>query len=792
MLTGETPFPGNTLMAKLTAILTQPVPDLGGHRPDAPGALVDLVCRMLEKDREQRIPSVRLVGTELEAILKGREVPSLARLPLEERRVTTPSPSAAARGEPQVPHNLPAQLTSFVGRECELKEIVELLETTRLLTLTGPPGTGKTRLGLRVAAEVLDRFRDGVFFVDLAPIRDSGLVTTTIAQVLDIVVSGGQPLLDTLKNYLRPKHLLLLLDNFEHIVDAAPLVGSLLSSSPDVKALVTSREALRVYGEQEYPVPPLTLPDLDRAEPLPRISQCEAVELFERRARAARPDFALTDDNAPAVAEICVRLDGLPLAIELAAARSTMLSPEMMRRRLESRLGVLVAGPRDLPARQRTLRGTIDWSYDLLDPPERTLFARLAVFQGGRAAEAVEAVCSQGLKLEVYAGLESLLNKSLVRQDRGPDGEPRFVMLELLHEYAWERLKASGEAQELQKRHAEYFLALAERAAPELRGARQQDWFLRFRAEQDNLRTALAWSLGEGDDELALRLVGALRDFWFNDGHSAEGLQWTERALESGPDAPPAARAGALNTAGCLCFDTGDYEQGKIFNGEALAIYRELDDEANTAWALVFLSGQFMGSSGGAKEGITLCQEGLALFRASGNRPGIMHALNILGELGRVDGNYDLAQEAYEECLALSRESSYSLGEAIMLGNLGSVAHYRGLPGRAMALYTESLAILQEWGDEKYITMLLAVMAGPAAAHGHPQAAARLLGASEALLETMGIVIHAGERPEVDRRVAAVRGQLDEATFEAAWTEGRAMSFEQAISYALEVVQLGS
>jgi tetratricopeptide (TPR) repeat protein len=515
--------------------------------------------------------------------------------------------------------------------------------------------------------------------------------------------------------------------------------------------------------------------------------QYEAVELFTRRACAVRPDFSLTEDNAPAVAEICVRLDGLPLAIELAAARSTMLSPEMMRRRLESRLRVLVAGPRDLPARQRTLRGAIDWSYDLLDLPEKTLFARLAVFQGGRAVEAVEAVCSHGLTIDILEGLESLLNKNLLRRSLGAHEEPRFVMLEMIHEYAWERLEASGEAGDLQRRHAEYFLALAERAAPELRGARQRDWFVQLRDEQDNLRAALAWSLGEGEAELGLRLVGALRDFWYFDGHSAEGLRWTGRTLASAQDAPPIARAGALNAAGLLCFDTGDYTEGKIYSGEALAIYREVEDEVGTAWALTFLSASAMPFPDECKEGITLCQEGLALFREVGHKPGIMQALTVLGELGRVDGDYNLAQNAYEECLVLSRETGYKLCEAITLGNLASVAQHRGRVGQARALVAECLALYRELGDRKYSALTLADMAGLVAAGGHPEAAARLLGASEAHLETLGIVIHAGDRPDVDRHVAVVREQLDEATFDAAWAEGRAMSLEQAVSYALEV-----
>ncbi len=688
------------------------------------------------------------------------------------------------------PNNLPAQLTSFVGRKRETAEVVHLLETTRLLTLTGPPGTGKTRLSLRVAAEVLDQFQDGVFFVDLAPIRDPGLVPTTVARVLGIGESGGQPLLDTLKNYFRHKHLLLLLDNFEQVVDAAPLVGELLSASPGLKALVTSREALRVYGEQEYPVPPLTLPDLDRAEPLRSLSQYEAVELFTRRARAVRPDFALTEDNAPAVAEICVRLDGLPLAIELAAARSTVLSPEMMRRRLESRLGVLVAGPRDLPARQRTLRGAIDWSYDLLDPPEKTLFARLAVFQGGRTVEAVEAVCSHGLTIEVLAGLESLLNKNLLRRSSGAHEEPRFVMLEMIHEYAWERLEASGEAQDLQRRHAEYFLALAERVAPELRGSRYVYWSALLRHEHNNLRTALAWALGGGDAELGLQLAGALRDFWFFEGHTAEGLRWTERALETAKDPPPALRAHALNTAGAMCFDQADHNKGKRYNREALALFRELGDDIGTAWALAFLGVQALASPAECKEGISLLEESVALFRKLDYKPGITQALIGLGEVARLDGDRVRAARACEECRAIAREEGDRMSEAKALGDLSYVAQQQGEYARAADLVTEALTLFRELGARRYICQDFARLAGPVAAQGYPQAATRLLGASEVLLETMGIGLQPGDRYDIERYVAAVRGQLDEATFEAAWAEGRAMSFEQAVSYALECGQL--
>ena len=695
-------------------------------------------------------------------------------------------PAVPGDHQPLVVHNLPAQITSFVGRQREITEVKNLLAGSRLLTLSGPPGTGKTRLALQVASQVLHHFEDGVYFVELAPISDPGLVTTTIAQVLGIGESGSQPLLDALKNYLRRKNLLLLLDNFEQIIAAAPLVGELLSSSPGLKALVTSREALRVYGEQEYLVPPLTLPDLDPSGPMRSLLQYEAIELFIQRARAVRPDFSLTEDNAQAVAEICVRLDGLPLALELAAARSNMLSPEMMRHRLESRLGVLVSGPRDIPARQQTLRGAIDWSYDLLESPEKTFFARLAVFQGGRTVEAVEVVCSHDLNIDVFTGLESLMNKSLLRRIEGIVEEPRFVMLEMIHEYARERLQTSGEAEDLQRRHAEYFLALAERGTPELRGSRYAYWSALLREEHNNLRTALAWALGGGDAELGLQLAGALRDFWSYEGHTAEGLAWAEQALESAMDAPPSLRAKALNTAGAMCYFRADHQKGKRYNQEALVLFRELGDDRGTAWALGFLGVQALASPAECKQGIRLLEEALELFRKLGYKPGITQVLIGLGEVARLDGDYERADKAYQEAIDVAREIGNKLQEVISFSNLCYVAYHQGDYARAEAIARDGIARRMELGNISSIPQDLGTLAGPVAAQGNLEKAARLLGASDALLEAMGLFIQPGDRFEAERYESAVREQLDDATFEAAWAEGQAMSLEQAIAYALE------
>jgi predicted ATPase/DNA-binding CsgD family transcriptional regulator len=374
-------------------------------------------------------------------------------------------------------HNLPAQVTSFIGRQREIAEIQQLLSTSRLLTLSGPPGTGKTRLALQVASQVLHQFEDGVHFVELAPISDPQFVPITIAQVFDLGESGSQSLVENLKNHLGSKQLLLVLDNYEQIIETAPLVSALLSAAPGLKVLVTSRQVLQVYGEQEYLVPPLAVPDLGSANGPGALSQYEAVELFRQRAQAVKPDFTLTEGNASTIAEICVRLDGLPLAIELAAARSKLLSAEMIRGRLESRLEMLTSGARDLPSRLQTLRGTIDWSYDLLDEGEKVLLARLSVFQGGRTIESAEEICAPGLSIPVIDGLESLLNKSLLYQEEGQGGEPRFLMLETIHEYAREKLAESGEEGKLQRRHAAYFERLAEQLISKgLRNELRQDY----------------------------------------------------------------------------------------------------------------------------------------------------------------------------------------------------------------------------------------------------------------------------------------------------------------------------
>jgi predicted ATPase len=442
------------------------------------------------------------------------------------------------------PNNLPMQPTPLVGREREVEDIRGrlLAAEVRLLTLTGPGGTGKTRLALQAAADLLDEFEDGVYFVALATLTDPALVASTVAQALDVRESGDQTLIESMKDYLSGKRLLLVVDNFEQVLTAAPLVGELLSA-PHFKVLVTSRIPLGVYGEHEYAVPPLSVPDPKRLPGLETLSHYEAVRLFIERARAAKADFAVTDENAPAVAEICARLDGLPLAIELAAARVKLLPPSAMLGRLGRRLKLLTGGARNLPERQRTLRGAIEWSHTLLDEGEKTLFYRMAVFSGGRTFEAVEAVCdAEGdLPVDALEGVSSLLDKSLLRQEEGPEGEPRFVMLETIHEFAREKLQESGESEVVGRAHTEYFLALAEEAELELVGPDQVSWMDRLEAEHDNLRAALSRSPEAGDSGSALRIGAAVWHFWVVRGHFSEGRRWLAAGLSGGRRLPQAS-----------------------------------------------------------------------------------------------------------------------------------------------------------------------------------------------------------------------------------------------------------
>jgi predicted ATPase/class 3 adenylate cyclase len=687
------------------------------------------------------------------------------------------------------PTNLPVQTTTLLGRERVTKDVAALLlrDDVRVLTLTGAGGTGKTRIGLHVAAELVDEFPDGVFFIGLAPLLDPALLLPTIARTFGLSESGAQPLERALAEHLRDKRLLLLLDNFEQLLAGAPVVGELLSTSAKLKLIVTSRASLRISAEQEYPVPPLLLPDREQL-PEPRLlSEYEAVMLFVERAQSVRPDFELTTGNSQAVAEICHRLDGLPLPIELAAARIRILPPQAILERLEQRLDLLTGGARDLPLRQQTLRGTIDWSYGLLRAGEQKLFARLAAFLGGRSLDAVEAVCSTDAdgRADLLDAVATLVDNNLLKRADETEAEPRFLMLETLHEYATERLEESGESAAVRRRHAEYFLALAEEAETELWGPRQVEWLDRLDREHDNFRAALTWASHEGDPELELRLAGALRGFWRIRGHLSEGRRWLEGALSKRAGRSAPARAKALYATSVLALRQGDHATAAGLAREALGVYEGLGDRAGAARVLHVLGSVAVGERDFG-EARSVFERSGALSREAGNKSLLATSVVDLGDVALNEGDYDRAAQLFDESLELFRELGDRDGTAVALYNLGSTALYQERFDAAATLFEESLTLFRELGYREGIAYCLEGLAAAAASRGNPTAAGRLLGAADALSEDLGTALEPAERDRHERTAAAVRQQLGDEDFAAALKDGRAAG-ERAADYALDV-----
>ena len=771
-----------------------------------------------------------------------------------------------------LPNNLPHYLTSFIGREREMAEVKRLLATTHLLTLTGPGGCGKTRLALQVAADLLEEFASGVWLVELAALSDPALVPQVVASALGVREEPDRPLLATLSDYLQPKRLLLVLDNCEHLIGACThLAAALLQGCPNVKILALSWEVLGIPGEATYHVPTLSLPDLRRLPSLEHLTQYESVRLFIERATDALPTFTLTNQNALAVAQVCHRLDGIPLAIELAAARVKVLSVERIAERVDDRFRLLTSGSRTALPRQQTLRATIDWGYDLLSEKERTLLRRLSVFVGGWTLEAAEAVCTwDGVEEpDVLDLLTHLADKSLVVMEE-QDGTVRYRLLETVRQYGREKLLAA-EADVARGRHREWCLGLAERAEPELQGPNQDVWLERLETELDNLRQALEWSKGEaggrdeGGAEAGLRLAGALLWFWYLRGYLSQGLQWLQGMLSGSSETSTSARAKALNGAGFLAWRQGEHGRAAALVEEGLALYRQLGDGLGIAFSLNILGlvARRQGDYGRAKE---LLEESLALWRESGHEWGIALSLNTLGVMARQQGDYGRAMALGEESLALYRQlgdkgriaSSLSslglvaqeqgddglavaryeeglrirrelgdrrgiaeslnnlglvvwtrgdhaaarsvfeeslgirreLGErrgiASSLGNLGLVSWNQGDYAAARSLYEESLRIRRELGERRGITSLLESFAILASTQGQAGRAAVLFGAADALRDVISVPRPPTDRARYESALAAARAALVETAFAAAWAEGRVMTLEQAIAYALE------
>ena len=759
---------------------------------------------VLELADDERAPFIQAARMELsvarlapptQSVVRGAFVPTQAR-----------SAEPPEHHQPLPSTNLPIPLTTLIGRVQEIAQVCALLHTPqiRLVTLTGPGGTGKTRLGLQVATELIDSFPDGVYFVDLAPIREPTLVISAIVQTLGIQEAGSRPLVVQLKQFLTDKHMLLLLDNFEHLLEAAPVVTDLLATAPHLTVLLTSRVVVGVYGEQIFPVPPLLLPDLNALPPLDQLLQVETLRLFVERARAARPDFSLTHANARTVSEICHRLDGLPLAIELAAMRMRLLAPQALLDRLSSRLSMLSGGSRTLPARQQTLRDTLAWSYDLLNTREQILFRWLAVFVGGCTLAAVEFLCALDgdRALDALKDLASLLDNSLVQQREGTDGEPRFSMLETIREYALEHLVASGEFELMEQRHATFFVTLAElaeRAARDQNATQQVLWLDRLEIEHPNLRAALVWCCTQGDASMGLRLVIELDWFWAHRSYMHEARSSIVEALTPRGGASQLhtatsqlLRAKALGLLGTRAIWWNDLDTAQPLLAESLALYRELGETWNCADILGDL-GMVSLYRGDYAQCAALLDESLSLFQQLDDKPMIAWSFFYWGTLLYTQGDPNGAADLWKQGLALTRpfESTWSI--AVYLVHLGLVALDLGDYEQSRVDLRESLTRFRDLGERWNMALVLEVCAGLAAAQAHQRAdvqlagrrAARLFGAAEALRETLGAPPLLTYRDHYQRGVTATRSLLDEEAFAAAWAAGRALPLEQVIAEAL-------
>ena len=726
-----------------------------------------------------------------------------------------------------LPNNLPVQLTSFVGREREKAEVRILLSGTRLITLTGSGGAGKTRLAIQVAAEVLEEFPNGAWLVELAALSDPSIVPKAVASAIGVPEQPGRSLTETLADALRSKSALVILDNCEHLVAAcAHLTDALLRACRNVRILATSREPLGVTGETTWRVPSLSVPDPQRLPPLDGFQEYEAMRLFLDRAVTSEPQFALTSSNAPAVALVCHRLDGIPLAIELAAARVKVLAVEQIAARLNDRFRLLTGGSRTALPRQQTLRAAMDWSHDLLVEKERILFRRLSVFAGGWTLEAAEAVCS-GKRLKAHEVLDlltQLVDKSLVVVEQ-QHGEARYLLRETVRQYALDRLLESREVTAVRQRHRDWYLALAERAAAELRGPRQGLYLKRLEAEHDNLRAGLEWSVMEADEaEAGLRLAGALQWFWDIRAHFSEGRKWLEGTLSTARHASTSVRAKALSGVGFLAWRQGDlgragtalresltlwrelgdkwgmafslhnlghvaevqtdYGRANAHFEESLLLFRELGDKWGIGWSLNCLGHEILGQ-GDYSRAKPLFEESLALLREAGDKWIGAYPLRNLGVVAGMQGDYQRAMPLLEESLALSREINDKYNIAASQNYLAKMALKLGNHERAMTLYKESLTLRREVASKRGIAECLVGLAGVAGGQGKPTLAARFLGAAELIRETIGVPVPPSDRAEYDSQVSAVRAVLGQERLAAAWAEGRAMTLEQAIEYAL-------
>ena len=810
IVNGRAAFPGNGRAEILAAILRDHPERVHSAKLHAPAPFFWILERCLAKDPNQRYASTRDLARDLASVRELRLDPSAHRT---EVRLS----------------NMPVQRTSFIGRERELENLRKLLssENVRLVTLTGPGGIGKTRLALEMVSKMEESFSGGIYFVALSAITGNEALNTAIARAIGLREVPGESARETLREYVRglTEPVLLVLDNFEHLISGSAEIADLLSLNVNLTAIVTSQALLHLYGEHEFSVPPLATPEL-RSVPtsVENLSHFPAVALFQERAKAVKHDFTITKDNAAAISAICARLDGLPLAIELAASRIKLLSPATLRMRLESSLNVLTGGARDLPLRQQTLRGTVNWSYSLLNAAEQSLFRRLSVFVGGCTLEGVEAVCDtkRDLGLDVLDGMASMVDKSLSQQIEHPGAETRFLMLSTIREYALERLAESGEEFATRRAHAAYYLVLAEECGEKLTS--HPEWLERFDLEHQNFRDALEFLVRTGDADWGMRLGAALFHFWETREHFAEGRASLERLLQLPGAARPRMRARLLFSAAVLASSQGDFDSAEKLHRESLKACRDRHDHRGAAVALNAL-GVTIRDRGDLDTACSLFEQCVATWRELGSPIDTARALSNLANVIRLQGNYARAHALYDECLVIFHEVGDSTGVAWTLNYLGdlvqesvdfiaarsyyeqSLAAFRQLRDHwgiastlcdlarlsaaqsqhedAERLYCESIRIFQDLGHKRGIARVLECFSVTAAAQSRSEQSLRLAGAAAALRLRIGSPLIPAEQSRLDKQLASARNMLANTAGLEAWSSGWEMSLEEAVNEAL-------
>ncbi len=800
MLTGKKPFSGETINHTIVNILEKELPSVFSLDKDCPAELEEIIRKSLEKKPDERFRT----ATELLLHLKKLQ----KRLEFEVELGLSSQPNLSDEAKTKIydtndvdipvltPNNLIENSSPIIGREKEIGEITDLLKSknVRLLTMTGIGGTGKTRLAQAISNRVLGDFADGVFFVALAPIMDYKLVVSTIANALGVKESGGESILEVLKNYLRDKQILLVVDNFEQVIEAAPDIAELLEAGDKLKILITSREPLHLSAEREYDVLPLAVPSDETKIPLDELSKNEAVRFFVERAKFAQTNFALTDENAASIVGICRRLDGLPLAIELAAVRAKLFSPSAILTRLSDSLKLLTGGAKDLPERRQTMRGAIAWSYNLLDADEKKMLNRLAVFAGGFTVDGAEAVAFDEMPpkagtntysgIDIYDGVSSLLDKSLIIRSDQADGEPRFRMLVVVQEFAFEKLEESGEAEEIKRRHSDFYADLWEKKTSQLQNLDAGKLFENFEQEHDNTRTAIDWSL-DNEPNNALRLVTGNYMFWLRRGHLTEGCGWMRAALKkSGEEVNPKLRAGVNRKLAYLFRQRSDFKEAVFYGEEGLQLCRQLGDKMETAIALGIL-GTIKAGIGELKTARTLFEESAVIAGEMNDQRQIGHMMNSLGEVARSEKDFQAARKYYEKSRLIAKELNSSESHYPTI-NLAFVTYLSGDYESSRLYSLEALEISEEFGDKIVTALSLNILAALAVTDGKTKKSARLSGAADAICESIGFKPGSVDQNFIDSYISQTRTAIGDETFETAFAEGSKLSLKEAIALARE------